>query len=73
MANAKNKRPDMATHSLPCCGECLFCARDGRDGKVKCFLNPPSFEGFDGEDPLFVRPEVDTKDPACQYIKRSTS
>lgn len=72
MATKPKSPPLSQQHSTPCCGECRYCHKDHRDGKVKCFLYPPEYVGTDGEEDMFIRPEVDVRDPACKDIGRNT-
>lgn len=65
-------KPTLASHSSPCCGECVYCHKD-RGGAIVCFVNPPVYAYGAEENAVFVRPEVDVKDPACQHLNRKVN
>jgi len=48
-------KPTLASHSSPCCGECVYCHKD-RGGAIVCFVNPPVYAYGDEENAVFVRP-----------------
>lgn len=48
------KKPTLASHSVPCCGECSFCNPTPEDKKlVGCFVNPPVYLYGEQEDPYY--------------------
>jgi len=47
------KKPTLDTHSRPCCGECSFYGLI-EDNIYGCFVNPPHFVGFEGDEEIIV-------------------
>lgn len=67
------QKPTLESHSKPCCGECVAYCHKAPDGAVRCFLNPPVYAYGAEEEAVFLRPEVDVKDPACQHFNRKVN
>lgn len=64
------KKPNLETHSSPCCGECKHYGRD-TDGISKCFVNPPCFAGYNGEDEMWVSgAPKDSRSIVCKEYNR---
>lgn len=69
---AKPKLSDFTQH----CGDCLYCHAMPQDKKaVGCFVNPPEFSGWDGEDAMYLPRVITSVDrPHCRhFVSRATN
>lgn len=60
-----------AKTSHDCCGECRFCHADKLiQSLTRCYASPPIYAYGEEDSAVFLRPEVDSKDPACRQFER---